>query len=84
MKRILLKPHGDELVDFSEISKLCCIKEAAIVNGEQKIVTKFDLSLYDDLAYITEAIENMLLQTQLQAIKQMSTNVGVALKLDQK
>lgn len=84
MKRVLLKPHGDELVDFSEISKQCCVKEIAIVNGEQKIVSKFDLSLYDDLAYITEAIENMLLQTQLQAIKQMSTNVGVALKLDQK
>ena len=39
------------------------------------MIDKFDLTLMDDLTYMSDAIENLLLQNKLNAIKRMSDNV---------
>ncbi|CAD8165939.1 unnamed protein product [Paramecium octaurelia] len=75
LRKIILKPNGEELVEFSEISKLCCVREIQYINGEQKIVDKFDLSLYDDLVYLTETIENLLLTNEIHSINRISDNI---------
>ncbi|CAD8175187.1 unnamed protein product [Paramecium pentaurelia] len=75
--RILIKPQTEELHDFSEISRLCCIKDVQFVNGEQRVIEKFDLSLMDDLIYMSESIKQLLLQNQLKAINRMSDNIRV-------
>ncbi|CAD8084600.1 unnamed protein product [Paramecium primaurelia] len=75
LKKIILKPNGEELVEFSEISKLCCVREIQYINGEQKIVDKFDLSLYDDLVYLTDTIENLLLSNEIHSINRISDNI---------
>ncbi|CAD8085941.1 unnamed protein product [Paramecium sonneborni] len=74
MYRILIKPQTEELHDFSEISRLCCVKDVLFVNGEQRVIEKFDLSLMEDLIYITDSIKQLLLQNQMKAINRMSDN----------
>ncbi|CAD8068513.1 unnamed protein product [Paramecium primaurelia] len=74
LRKIILKQNGEELVEFSEISKLCCIREIQYINGEQKIVDKFDLSLYDDLVYLTQTIDNLLLSNEIHQINRISDN----------
>jgi len=61
LKKILIKPNEDDLVEFQDISKLCCINETIYVNGEARVITKFDLTLQDDLVYLCDSIEQMLL-----------------------
>ncbi|CAD8167453.1 unnamed protein product [Paramecium octaurelia] len=75
LKKILLKQSADDLVDFQDIAKMCCIREIQYINGEQRMIDKFDLSLLDDITYMIEAIENLLLQNKLNAIKRMSDNI---------
>lgn len=60
---------------------MCCIREIQYINGEQRIIDKFDLALMDDLTYMSEAIENLLLQNKLNAIKRMSENVTVSVAI---
>lgn len=45
LKKILIKQNEDDLVEFQDISKLCCINETIYVNGEARVITKFDLTL---------------------------------------
>ncbi|KAM3147251.1 hypothetical protein pb186bvf_000502 [Paramecium bursaria] len=75
LRKILLNPNEEDLNDFQEIAKQCQIKETTIVDGNSFVVEKFDISLKDDIQFIIEGIENMLLQTQLQGIKQISQNI---------
>ncbi|CAD8070735.1 unnamed protein product [Paramecium primaurelia] len=75
LRKIMLKQNGDELIDFQDISKMCCVREIQYVFGEQKIVDKFDLSLYDDLVYLTDMIGNLLLQNEIQSINRISENI---------
>ncbi|CAD8073108.1 unnamed protein product [Paramecium sonneborni] len=77
LKKILLKQSADELIDFQDIAKMCCIREIQYINGEQRMIDKFDLTLMDDLTYMSEAIENLLLQNNLNAIKRMSDNIQI-------
>lgn len=39
------------------------------------MIEKFDLSLMEDLIYITDSIKQLLLQNQMKAINRMSDNV---------
>ncbi|CAK81545.1 unnamed protein product (macronuclear) [Paramecium tetraurelia] len=75
LRKVMLKQNGDELIDFQDISKMCCVREIQYVFGEQKVVDKFDLSLYDDLAYLTDMIGNLLLQNEIQYINRISENI---------
>ncbi|CAD8092075.1 unnamed protein product [Paramecium sonneborni] len=75
LRKVLLKQNGDELVDFQEITKLCCVREIQYVFGEQKVIDKFDLTLFDDLVYLTDTIGNLLLQNKIQSINRINENI---------
>ncbi|CAD8074098.1 unnamed protein product [Paramecium sonneborni] len=75
--RILINPQNEELYEFSEISRLCCIRDVQFVNGESRVIEKFDLSLLDDLIYMTDSIKQLLQQNQLKAIERMRDNIKV-------
>ncbi|CAD8086789.1 unnamed protein product [Paramecium sonneborni] len=75
LRKVLFKQNGDELVEFQEITKLCCVKEIQYVFGEQKVIDKFDLTLFDDLVYLTETIGNLLLQNKIQSINRINENI---------
>ncbi|CAD8171473.1 unnamed protein product [Paramecium pentaurelia] len=75
--RILINPETEELYEFSEISRLCCIRDVQFINGEQRVIEKFDLSLMDDLIYMTDSIKQLLQQNQLKAIERMRDNIKV-------
>ncbi|CAD8062673.1 unnamed protein product [Paramecium primaurelia] len=75
--RILINPQTEELYEFSEISRLCCIRDIQFVNGEQRVIEKFDLTLMDDLIYMTDSIKQLLQQNQLKAIERMRDNIKV-------
>ncbi|CAD8168555.1 unnamed protein product [Paramecium octaurelia] len=74
---ILINPQTEELYEFSEISRLCCIRDVQFINGEQRVIERFDLSLMDDLIYMTDSIKHLLQQNQLKAIERMRDNIKV-------
>ncbi|CAD8099029.1 unnamed protein product [Paramecium sonneborni] len=75
LNKVILKQNGEELIEFYDIIKLSCVREIQYINGEYKIVDKFDISLYDDLVYLTNMIDNLLLSNEIHSINRINDNI---------